>query len=88
MPFIDVSYIEKVNELLDEKEAYVSKFGQFYEPFHGYYHRIILPKLEVFIGKNLKFQDFIDTLDVELVEMEKGKMDMFKNGCANNLDQP
>lgn len=77
MPHIEVSYIEEVNELLDEKEAYVSKFGQYYEPFHGYYRSVILPKLEVFINKNLKFQDFIDTLDVQVVE--KGNKDMFKN---------
>jgi len=79
MPFINDSYIETVSALLNDKEAYVCKTGKYFEPFHGYYHKSLIPKLEKFVERNLKFQDFIETLKVEIIETDETHKAMFKN---------
>ena len=79
MPFIDTSYIMELNKQIDDKEAYISRIREFYEPFHAYYKKSILPSLETFIETNLKFQDFIQTLDMFTIELKEVNRQMFKN---------
>jgi formate dehydrogenase accessory protein FdhD len=63
MPNISLEYIKHGISLLNDKEAYVPKLGMYYDPFHGFYNKNIVKKLEEFISDNLKFQDFIASLN-------------------------
>ena len=79
MPFLYPSFIKRANQSVKDKEAYVVKSGKYFEPFHGFYKRELIPKLEAFVEDNLKFQDFIETLDCHSIEVLDEELGMFKN---------
>ncbi|MDC0559043.1 formate dehydrogenase accessory sulfurtransferase FdhD [Candidatus Izimaplasma bacterium] len=80
MPNISIDYINYCYSLLNNEDAYVPKIGKYYEPFQGFYNRNIVQKLESFISKNLKFQDFINSIKHVVIKTnEFMTVELFKN---------
>lgn len=77
MPNIDISYINCMIDELDDKEAYVVKLNKFYEPFHAFYHISLRDKIEEFVLESLKFQQFIRSINHQIVQTKNE--DLFIN---------
>lgn len=65
MPHIDLNFINHQIAKLEDKEAYVVK-STYYEPFHGFYNKSLVNKIETFFQTSQKFQVFIDTINVDI----------------------
>jgi len=85
MPFINEDYITFLQKQLSTHDAYVTKYHNFTEPFHAFYHTRIVSKIEQLVqDKEYGFQHMINTLHTHYItEMEVApflqKNDMFKN---------
>ena len=63
MPNISTMYINDTISKIKDYDAYIPKLGEYFDPFHGFYHKRILEQLESFLTENAKFQDFISTIN-------------------------
>ena len=85
MAYINFDFINYIISLIDEKEAYVSKYNKYIEPFNAIYSREIIMKIESFLGdKNFGFQRLVKNLNThyikeQIVSHYQQEMDMFKN---------
>ena len=80
MPNIDLNFIEYLLNSYNAKDALVVMKNGFYEPFNALYSKNILPKLESFIEHNLKFQNFIDLLNKDVItDLSTFNPSMFSN---------
>lgn len=80
MPNIDINYLNYIMRIKESKEVYAVKQNNHYEPFNAFYNKSILNKLESFTKDNLKFQDFIETLNsYDIRDITDFKNDMFYN---------
>jgi len=54
MPEINESYLEYMNRLLKDHQAIVTCFGDWIEPFHGYYHKSLIKPIEKYLIKGYR----------------------------------
>ena len=70
MPELDENFIHQQVDKLSNKEAYIVKNGEFFEPFHGFYNKSILSKIKEFLEIDQSFQRFIGTLSRDELAFE------------------
>lgn len=80
MPYYDKTFITNQIKKLSTKDAYIVK-DKYYEPFHGFYSKNIIEKIEHFLKSNHKFQDFLDTLDLDITNT-------FETNIFYNINTP
>ncbi len=85
MPYINFEFISYLESLIDESDAYVSKYHNYIEPFNAIYNSKIINTIEDFISSgNYGFQKMVQLLDTKYIPESKvskfqGYYDMFKN---------
>jgi len=85
MPFINMEYIKYMESLINNSDAYVSKYNNYIEPFNAIYNSSIVNQIEEFISTgNYGFQKMIMLLDTfyiteKTVSFYQQETDMFKN---------
>jgi len=85
MAYLNFDFINYLISLVDNQEAYVSKYNKYIEPFNAIYSKKIIIKIESFLAdKNYGFQRLVKKLDThyikeQIVSHYQEEMDMFKN---------
>ena len=85
MPFINIKFINYLESLIDDSDAYVSKYHSYIEPFNAIYSSKIVNTIEEFIGSgNYGFQKMVKLLNTEYipeikVSFYQQDFDMFRN---------
>ena len=85
MPFIDYSYIDYLISKITSHDAYIAQMNRFYEPFHGIYHKRIIPLIENLVAAdNFGFQHMIRQTNYLVIHEEEIapfllQKDLFKN---------
>lgn len=85
MPFPNQNYINYMSGQLSNQEILVTLVNGFIEPFHGYYHRCLLLKLEEsLINNRLGIQSFIrkqryEAIDEGIARSYSKNLKMFLN---------
>lgn len=85
MPFINFEFIKYLESLIDESDAYVSKYHNYIEPFNAIYSSNIVNSIEEFISTgNYGFQKMVRLLNTKYIpEMKvsfyQQEFDMFRN---------
>ncbi len=85
MPFINFNFIDYLDSLIDEADAYVSEYHNYIEPFNAIYNSSIVNIIEEFISNgNYGFQKMVRLLNTEYIPESKvskfqENFDMFRN---------
>lgn len=85
MPFINFEFIKYLESLIDEHDAYVSRYHNYIEPFNAIYSSKIVNIIEEFISSgNYGFQKMVKLLNTnyiseKTVSLYQREFDMFKN---------
>ncbi|AIS53144.1 molybdenum cofactor guanylyltransferase MobA [Thermoanaerobacter kivui] len=91
MPFISIPYIEYMMELLKKfkKDVIISENRGFIEPFHAFYSKATIDKIEECYKENkLKIADFLKKVDVIKVKEENVRKFSSELEIFINLNNP
>lgn len=83
MPYIHLDYIRYMKEIIggcsQEKDGVITRFGEWLEPFNGFYHRRLIPKMEQNMRKGQrKIHEVLKA--AEILYIEEGIARQFSPG--------